>query len=80
MTFGLCFEDSLEGALNFIPWKEMITFLLKEFDLCEIVGKIVTIPTNLDPLDEYNKKNVKEKRIIIDVVKDHIMPHVTDKI
>ena len=53
--------------------------LFEEFGLCGIVEKTVTIPTDPDPLAEYNKKNVKAKRIILDVVKDHIMPHLTGK-
>ena len=77
LTFGLWFEDRLEGASNFIPCRERITLLLEEFELWEIVGKTVMIPTDPNPLVKYNKKNVKAKRIILDVVKDHIMPHVT---
>ena len=54
--------------------------LLEEFELWDITKEVVTIPIDIDPLDEYNKNNVKEKHIILNVVKDHIMPHVKDHI
>ena len=62
LTFGLQLEDRLEGASNFIPWKERVTLLLEEFELWDINKEVFTISaTNPGPLDEYNKKNVKEK-------------------
>ena len=68
VTFGLQFEDRLEGASSFIAWKERVTFLLKQFELWEVTKKVVMIPTIVDELVEYNKKNVKEKHILLDVV------------
>ena len=49
LTFGLRYEDRLEGASNFIPWKERITLLLEECELWDIIEKVVSIPTDLDP-------------------------------
>jgi hypothetical protein len=46
MATGLRFEDRLEGAGNFSPWKERIALLLEEHDLWDIVEKTVTIPTD----------------------------------
>ena len=79
LSFGLLFYDKLEGALNFIPWKEMMTLFLEECELWEINEKHVTIPTDPTTLVEYHKNNVKAQRIILDVVKYHIMPQVTSK-
>ena len=79
MATGLRFEDRLEGASNFSPWKERIALLLEESELWDIVEKAVTIPTDAVPLVAYNKKNVRAKRIILDAVKDHIIPHVTGR-
>ena len=67
------------GDSNFAPWKERVSLLLGELDLCEITKDVITIPTSIDDLVEYNKKNVKEKHHLIDVVKDHLIPHVTGK-
>lgn len=71
MATGLRVEDRLEGAANFNPWKERIVLILEEYDLWDIVEKVVPIPTGAVPLVEYNKKNVKVKRIILDAIKDH---------
>lgn len=76
---GLRVEDRLDGGGNWTPWKARIVLLLEECDLWEIVEKIVTVPTNTTLLAEFKKKNVKAKRIILDSVKDHIVPHVADK-
>jgi hypothetical protein len=38
---SLKFEDRLDGASNFLPWKARVTLLLKENDLWEIVDKVV---------------------------------------
>ena len=45
----------------------------------EITKDVVTIPTFANDLAEYNKKNVKAKCFLLDAVKDHLIPHVTDK-
>lgn len=79
MATGLSVEDRLNGAENFSPWKDRIALLLEEFELWDIVDKAVTIPTNATLLVEYNKKNVKAKRINIDAIKDHLIPHITGK-
>lgn len=79
VNFGLRFEDRLEGASNFIAWKDRVTLLLEEFELWSITKEVVTIPTDLDALIEYNRNNVKAKRILLDAVKDHLIPHVIGK-
>ena len=53
--------------------------MLDESELWEIVEQIVTVPTDLVLLAEFKKKNVRAKRIILDSVKDHIIPHVAGK-
>jgi hypothetical protein len=79
MATGLRFKDWLEGASNFNPWKERIALLLEESELWDIVEKTQTIPTDVVLLAAYNKKTVKAKIIILDTVKDHIIPNVTEK-
>jgi hypothetical protein len=39
----------------------------------------VMVPTDVTLLKAYTKKNIKAKRIIIDAIKDHVIPHVTGK-
>jgi hypothetical protein len=56
-----------------------VTFLLKEHDLWEIVEKVVPPPTNATQLAAHEKKDIKAQRMIMDVVKDHLIPHVAEK-
>ena len=79
MATCLRFEDRLEGETNFVPWKERITLLLEEHELWYIVKAPVTLPTDLIDLAAYNKRKVKAKIILLDAVKDHMIPHVTGK-
>jgi hypothetical protein len=83
MASGLRFEDRLDGAANFSPWKERIALLLEEQELWDIVHHTATapvvIPTDPTQLDAYNKKNVKAKRLILDAVKDHLILHISGK-
>ena len=74
VIFGLQFEDRLEGASNFIPWKERVTLLLEEVRLWAITKEVYTIPSDPILLDEYNRRNVNARHILLDVVEDHLMP------
>ena len=72
-------EDRLEGASNFCPWREHIGLVLEENGLLEIVeGKVAA---HADPIQlaSHNKKDVKAKSIIMDGVKDDIIPHLFGK-
>jgi hypothetical protein len=42
MATGLRVEDRLDGATNFISWKERIVFLLQECELWDIVLTKIT--------------------------------------
>ena len=79
VTSGLRVEDRLDGGGNWTPWRARIVLLLEECELWEIVEKTVSVPTDLVLLAEFKKKNVRAKRIILDLVKDHIIPHVAGK-
>jgi hypothetical protein len=76
---GLRFEDRLEGTSNFCPWRERIGLVLEENGLWEYVEGSIAAP--VDPVQQvaHNKKDVKARRIIVDGVKDHIIPHLSGK-
>ena len=65
------------GAKNFHPWKERIMLLLEEVEEWEIVEAVVQALIAPAQLVEFNKKNVKAKMILLDVIKDHLFPHVS---
>jgi hypothetical protein len=60
-TTPLRVEDRLDGASNFLSWKERVILALKEYDLWELVDKVVTPPTDLTTLEAHNKKRSKQR-------------------
>jgi hypothetical protein len=83
MDTGLRVEDILDGAKNFGVWKERMILLLQENELWDIVENntthCVVIPTDATLLAAYTKKSIKAKRIFLDAIKDHLIPHLTGK-
>ena len=85
MAPGLRIEDRLDGAGNFCPWKARIVLILQENELWGIVENSTTTPVTVPPATEaaaltaFNKLDIKAKRIILDAVKDHVIPHISEK-
>jgi hypothetical protein len=80
MTSSLRFEDRLEGISNYLQWKVRIAIVLRENKLWEFVSTIVTVPSS-DPisLDLHEVKEARAQRIILDGVRDHLIPHLDEK-
>jgi hypothetical protein len=78
-TTPLRVEDRLDGASNFLSWKERVTLALKEYDLWELVDKVVAPLMDPTTLEAHNKKEIKAKRVLLDSVKDHLIPHLSEK-
>jgi hypothetical protein len=83
MATGLRVEDKLDGAENFGAWKERMILLLQENELWDIVDNTTThpvvVPVDATLLAAYNKKSIKDKRFILDAIKDHLIPQVMGK-
>ena len=86
MATGLRLEDRLDRAGNFVPWKARLVLILEENELWdEVVHNTTTVPTVVPPstdaaaLSAFNKKDIKARRIILDAVKDHVIPHISSK-
>jgi hypothetical protein len=79
VTLGLRECDKLDGASNFVPWKLRLQILMEEVDLWEHVEKEIPEPTDPTQLATHRKKEAKVKRIILDSMKDHFIPHISDK-
>lgn len=56
-----------------------MALILEVNDLWELASITVTPPTNATLLVIHNKKDVNTKRIILDAVKNHIIPHFSRK-
>jgi hypothetical protein len=79
MAMTLRMEDRLQGAQNFATWKERVTMILDVNDVLEHVDNNATTPTDATLLVAWKKGEAKAKSILLDGVKDHIIPHLTGK-
>ena len=79
MVIGLRFEDRLDGSFNYNTWREMIVLVLEENEIWEFVDQTLTPPTDDTLLAAHKKKDMKARRIILDGVKDHVVPHLSGK-
>jgi hypothetical protein len=80
-TSQMCVEDRLAGANNWSPWRARIIFVLEDLKLWDIIEATMVVHPDTDPilLEDFRKRNNKEKRMICDSVRDHIIPHLTRK-
>jgi hypothetical protein len=79
MVSTLRVEDRLEGATNFRAWKARILLLLEENDLKDYVEMVIPDPNDAQELAAHKKKEVKAKWVLLDSVKDHLIPHISEK-
>ena len=86
MDTRLRMEDRLDGAGNFVPRKARIMLILEENELWdEVVHNTTTVSIVVPPTTDvvvlfaFNKKDINARRIILDVVKDHVIPHISSK-
>jgi hypothetical protein len=76
---GFTVDDRIAGASNWSLWKARIVLILDEGELWDILENPVVAPTNAMLMDEFQMRNIRVKRIILDAVKDHITPHFSGK-
>ena len=83
MSLGLRVEDRLDGHSNYSVWKEKMQSIFEEAEVWDIMVHTaqnpVNVPTDAVQLAAFNKKNNKGKRLILDGIKDHCIPHVRGK-
>ena len=80
MVACIRYEDRLEGISNYLQWKVQISSILKENKLWSYVNTVVVAPTaDLVALDLHELKEAKGQRIILDGVKDPLIPHLAEK-
>ena len=75
----LRFEGRLDGASNPVPWKARVTLVLMENGLLKFANTKATPSTDPKDLAAHELKDMKSMRIILDAVKDHFIPHVSEK-
>jgi len=78
MVPSLKVEDRLDGATNFRSWKTRILLVLEENDLQDHVKEIIPWPEGFGEKAKHKKNDAKSRRILIDSIKDHLIPHVAE--
>jgi hypothetical protein len=80
MVVSIRYEDRLDGISNYLQWKVRMSSILRENKIWSFVSTIVVVPS-IDPiaLDLHEVKEAKDQRLILDGVKDHLIPHLDEK-
>jgi hypothetical protein len=80
MVVCIRYEDRLDGISNYLQWKVRMSAILRENKIWSFVSTIVVVPST-DPiaLDLHEVKEAKAQRLILDGVKDHLIPHLAEK-
>jgi hypothetical protein len=69
-------DEKLEGVENLRGWKYIIGLILEENDLVKFIKNNVPDPEENEAKE---KDMIKEKGIIVDSIKDHLIPQVCSK-
>ena len=77
MTSSTNIDEKLEGVEKFREWKYRVTLILQENDFENLVKEIVAEPEEDEEKTKFKKNMIKEKGIIANSIKDHLIPHVS---
>jgi len=76
---GVRDQDRLDEASNFIVWKARILSILDRSRLKHLALNTIAIPVDLGKNEKYEEAMARAKSIILDGVKDHVVPHIAEK-
>ena len=77
MTHHTQLEDKLGGVYNFQESKYIISLILEENDLNQYITREVPKLEGDEAKATHNISMTKDKRIIVDSIKDNLIPHVS---
>ena len=72
-------DDKLEGIEKLCALKYIIGLIIKENDLANFINGVVPDPKEDEAKEKYKKDMIRFKRIIVDSIKDHLIPQVSSK-
>ena len=70
-------DEKLEGVDDFQAWKYRISLVLEENELGSYINGEVPVLEGDEEKALHKKKMVMAKRIIVDSIKDHLIPQVS---
>jgi hypothetical protein len=77
MALSTKLHEKIEGTNKFQAWNDRVMLIREEDDLEDFVKEEVPKPDENEAKEKYKNKLVKEKRIIVDSIKDHLIHHVS---
>ena len=76
---GLRDQDRLDSLSNISVWKARILIVLEAYNLRDHAEQTLATPTDAYLLRKHKEAAGHAKRLIMDGIKDHIVPHVAEK-
>ena len=76
---GLRDQDRLDGLSNFSVWKVRILIVVEAYHLIDHAEQTLATPTDGDLLRKHNEAAGHAKQLIMDGIKDYIVPHIAEK-
>ena len=77
MSHHIKLDEKIEGSNNFRAWKYRISLVLEENELDSYINVEVPVPEGDEAKALHKKKLVMAKMIIVDSIKDHLIPQVS---
>jgi broad-specificity NMP kinase len=77
MTISTNLSKNLDGVNDFRAWKYRVMLILEENGLISFIEEDVEEPEEDEAKSKHKKDMIKEKRIIVDSIKNHLIPHVS---
>jgi len=78
MTTSMKTENKIEGASNYRTWKKRVTLVLAKHKVLDFVQGKVNKPTDDVGKEKYMVTNILAMNMIIDGVKDSLIPYIYD--
>ena len=72
-------EEKLESIENYRAWKYKMGLILKENNLVKYIKDEVAEPEEAEAKEKHRKDLIREQRIIVDSIKDHLISQVSSK-
>ena len=64
---------------TFIIWRDRILSVLDEYSIKNHAENVLVEPADPNPLKKFNENQAQAKHLIMDKVKDHVVPHIVGK-
>ena len=77
MTHHTQLDDKIGGVDNFRTWKYIISLILEDNDLDQFINGEVLELEGDEAKAAHKRSMAKAKRIIVDSIKDCLIPHVS---